>query len=77
MQLRGSNYAALTSGPSNSCFYLPCKKVARFAASISGDEPNFVAMSYPELWKSWEAYSEPKWLPVHVDRLKARYGVEA
>jgi hypothetical protein len=50
-------------------------EVARFAASISGDEPNFVAMSYPELWKSWETYSDP--FPVHVDRLRARYGVEA
>jgi hypothetical protein len=50
-------------------------EVARFAASIIGGRPDFVAMSYPELWRSWDAHSEPKWLQAHVSRLKARYGV--
>jgi hypothetical protein len=28
-----------------------------------------------ELWRSWDAHSEPKWLQAHVGRLRARYGV--
>lgn len=52
-------------------------EVNHFAASIVGGGPEFVAMSYPELWRSWDAYSEPEWLPLHVHRLRARYGVAA
>lgn len=52
-------------------------EVTRFAASIIGGGPEFVAMSYPELWKLWGSHSEPKWLPAHVGRLRARYGVNA
>jgi hypothetical protein len=52
-------------------------EVTRFAASIGGGEPKFVAMSYPELWESWDAQPQPKWLQAHVRRLRARYGVAA
>jgi hypothetical protein len=52
-------------------------EVTRFAASVDGGGPKFVAMSYPELWESWDAYPEPKWLQIHVGRLRERYGVEA
>jgi hypothetical protein len=52
-------------------------EVTRFAASIIGGKPEFVALSYPELWRSWDADPEPKWLPAHVARLRARYGVAA
>ncbi|MBZ5703472.1 MAG: hypothetical protein LAN84_16685 [Acidobacteriia bacterium] len=52
-------------------------EVTRFAASIIGGGPEFVAMSYPELWRWWEAHPEPEWLPTHVGRLRARYGVAA
>jgi hypothetical protein len=52
-------------------------EVARFAASIGGGGPEFIAMSYPELWTFWEASAEPEWLPVHVGRLRSRYGVSA
>jgi hypothetical protein len=50
-------------------------EVSRFAASVGGG-PEFVAMSYPELWKSWDACPQP-WLRAHVGRLRARYGVAA
>lgn len=52
-------------------------EVTRFAASIGGGGPEFVAMSYPELWSSWGACPQPEWLRTHVGRLKARYGVAA
>jgi hypothetical protein len=50
-------------------------EVAQFADSIVGGGPEFVAMSYPELWSSWDARPEPEWLRTHVGRLRARYGV--
>jgi hypothetical protein len=52
-------------------------EVTQFAASIDGGGPKFVAMSYPELWRSWDKYFEPEWLRIHVDRLMVRYGVAA
>jgi hypothetical protein len=52
-------------------------EVTRFAASIAGGGPEFVAMSYPELWRSWDACPQPEWLRAHVGRLRARYGVAA
>ncbi len=52
-------------------------EVSRFAASIVGGGPTFVAMSYPELWKLWDSHSGPGWLPAHVGRLRARYSVAA
>ncbi len=52
-------------------------EVARFAASISDGGPEFVAMSYPELWGSWGASPQPGWLQAHVGRLRARYAVAA
>jgi hypothetical protein len=50
-------------------------EVARFAASVFRGGSEFVAKSYPELWRSWDAHSEPKWLQAHFGRLRARYGV--
>ena len=52
-------------------------EVGRFAASIAGGGPKFVAMSYPELWELWVSHSEPEWLPIHVSHLRARYAVTA
>jgi hypothetical protein len=52
-------------------------EVGRFAASIDGGGPKFVAMSYPELWESWDAPSMPQWLRAHVELLRMRYGVAA
>ncbi|MGH6856751.1 MAG: PGN_0703 family putative restriction endonuclease [Methylocella sp.] len=50
-------------------------EVTRFAASIGGGGPEFVFMSYPDLWRSWDACTEPDWLRAHVGRLRKRYGV--
>jgi hypothetical protein len=50
-------------------------EIARFAASIAGGTPAFIAMSYPELWNSWSARTRPEWIRSHVIRLKVRYGV--
>jgi hypothetical protein len=52
-------------------------EVRRFGSSVGGSKPEFVAMSYPELWRSWDSSSKPEWLPAHVGRLRARYGVAA
>jgi hypothetical protein len=52
-------------------------EVDRFAKSIVGAGPYFIAMSYSELWKFWDICSEPKWLRGHVERLRARYEVPA
>jgi hypothetical protein len=52
-------------------------EVTRFADSITGGGPEFAAMSYPELWRSWDTQPEPRWLQTHVGRLRARYGVAA
>ena len=53
-------------------------EVTRFAASITGtDEPKFVSISYPELWKLWDSHEEPTWLSVHVGHLRKRYAVAA
>jgi hypothetical protein len=52
-------------------------EVKRFTSSVIGSGPEFVAMSYPELWRLLDTQTEPKWLPAHGARLKARYGVAA
>jgi len=50
-------------------------EVARFTDSVKGGGPKFVAMSYPELWDTWDEQLGPVWLRRHVSRLRARYGV--
>jgi hypothetical protein len=52
-------------------------EIDRFADSMSGGGPEFVAMSYPELWKSWDECRQPAWLQSHVGHLRARYAVRA
>jgi hypothetical protein len=52
-------------------------EVARFAASIRGSGPDFIAMSYPELWRTWRVECSATWLRAHIDRLDRRYGVAA
>jgi hypothetical protein len=52
-------------------------EINRFATSIEGSGPDFVALSYPELWKLWDSNSGPEWLSIHVQRLRERYWVEA
>ncbi|NEX48715.1 PGN_0703 family putative restriction endonuclease [Pseudotabrizicola algicola] len=49
-------------------------EIAAFAERVSGAGPSFVAMSYPELWKTW-ALTGPEWLTKHLAELQARYFV--
>jgi hypothetical protein len=46
-----------------------------FAESVASATPAFASMSYPDLWRSWSALSQPAWLRTHGARLHARYGV--
>lgn len=50
-------------------------EVERFAGIVSGGDPHFTFMSYPELWRAWEAAQTPDWLSSHVARLRERYVV--
>ncbi len=50
-------------------------ELAQFASAIRGNRPEFVALSYPELWRYWDTCPEPGWLAAHVGRLRARYEV--
>jgi hypothetical protein len=52
-------------------------ELARFSRVMGGDAIAFLPISYPELWRSWDTLPQPDWLPAHVSRLRARYGVAA
>ena|SRR5205823_7171811 len=52
-------------------------EVARFAALMRGACPQFVSISYPELWTLWEMQPQCDWLPAHISRLRGRYAVAA
>jgi hypothetical protein len=46
----------------------------RFAAAVAGGGPDFVWMSYPELWNWWDGLpGAPDWLGAHVSHLRERY----
>jgi restriction endonuclease-like protein len=50
------------------------REVAEFSDRVTGSTPNFVAMSYPELWSFWRR--EPLgWLSDHLDELAGRYSI--
>jgi hypothetical protein len=50
-------------------------ELVRFAAAIAGGGPDFVWMSYPELWAWWEGLADaPQSLGAHICRLRERYG---
>ena len=51
-------------------------EVRQFADMIAGDGPDFVAMSYPELWRFWASTPGPDWIKTHVHRLRERYAVD-
>ncbi len=51
-------------------------EVRQFAEMVSGDGPDFVAMSYPELWRIWVSIAGPDWITKHVHRLRERYAVD-
>jgi hypothetical protein len=48
-------------------------EIARFAEAVAGATPHFMALSYPELWETWDARPDLAWLPPHTARLRARY----
>jgi Restriction Endonuclease associating with ARP len=50
------------------------REIDDFSKRISGSGPQFRAMSYPELWNSWQE-TAPDWLTDHLRNLSARYGM--
>lgn len=50
------------------------REIAEFADRVAAATPGFAAMSYPELWASWEA-DAPAWLAEHLAHLRGRYAV--
>src|SRR5690606_10885717 len=50
------------------------REIAEFADRVAGATPAFAAMSYPELWASWEKRA-PAWLAEHLAHVRARYAV--
>lgn len=51
------------------------EEIALFAARVGTGGPDFVAMSYPELWATWQEAGPADWLAHHLSALRARYGV--
>lgn len=50
------------------------REILDFSKRIAGSGPQFRAMSYPELWHSWQE-TAPEWLTDHLRNLSARYGM--
>ncbi len=49
-------------------------EIRRFQERVSGGFPQFVSVSYIELWNSWASRSEvPGWLIEHIANLRKRY----
>lgn len=51
------------------------EEIDEFRARVAGSSPAFEAMSYPELWRSWQETEPADWLVRHLRNLHARYGV--
>jgi hypothetical protein len=51
------------------------QEIATFAERVAGSTPEFRAMSYPELWRTWDAAGTADWLARHIEALRGRYGV--
>ena len=41
-------------------------EIGLFAEQVSGGNPSFASMSYPDLWKNWEQFGRAEWLSAHV-----------
>ena len=50
-------------------------EIEAFSERIAGSRPAFRSISYPELWREWSVTAS-SWLTVHLDALRARYGVD-
>jgi hypothetical protein len=51
------------------------KEISAFAERVAGSTPEFRAMSYPELWRAWDAVGPDHWLAKHRAALSERYEV--
>jgi len=51
-------------------------EVDEFVDAVKDTDITFHAMTYAQLWKSWDELKEPEWLVYHVARLQKRYCVE-
>jgi hypothetical protein len=51
------------------------EEVARFADDVNGARPAFKALSYRDLWRSWNGLPSPSWLPEHLGALMQRYDI--
>lgn len=51
-------------------------EIREFSQAVAGDPVCFAAISYNDLWATWERIQEPAWLPAHIQRLTARYCIE-
>jgi len=51
------------------------QEIAAFAERVAGSVPAFQAMSYPELWRSWQEAEPEDWLALHIEALRGRYEV--
>ncbi len=50
-------------------------EIERFSKGVAEGGPEFVAMSYPELWSEWDHENVPAWLSKHLGRLRERYAL--
>ncbi|MDP3959339.1 MAG: hypothetical protein Q8Q26_04570 [Pseudorhodobacter sp.] len=50
-------------------------EITSFAERVAGSTPEFRAMSYPELWRTWHDAKPAAWLAQHLDALRERYKV--
>lgn len=51
------------------------KEIEKFSCKVAGDKLSFKAISYAELWRTWENASAPLWLSKHVKQLRNRYEI--
>jgi hypothetical protein len=50
-------------------------EVADFRESVTDPVVQFEAMTYSDLWASWDGLTEPSWLHPHLVELRRRYAV--
>lgn len=50
-------------------------EILSFEKQVEGDRVSFEALSYPELWRAWDALDSPAWLHGHLNDLRKRYAV--
>lgn len=51
------------------------QEILAFAERVAGSTPEFRAMSYPELWRTWQDAGPATWLAQHLAALRERYEV--